>query len=138
MSNDQKQLNPLDELMARRAQAASELPWLEMRVTAQVEWREQARQWLREHPGGLGDRARQPLRLRIAGAVNSLAAARTWQVGGVALAVACLVWLLSRLDAFAPALQSTAKYGGIYVLGAVLVVLAVALTNWPRLRQYYG
>jgi hypothetical protein len=127
-----------EELLRRRAQSASAMPWLEMRVNSHVEWREQAKAWLREHPGGLSQKLRQPLRLRVATAVCTLTAARTWPLIGIALAVVCTVYLMTRMTLFAPAMQTVAKYGGIYVLGAVLMVLATALVNWPRLRQFYG
>lgn len=136
MSSEHK--HNFDELLRRRAQSASEMPWLEMRVNSHVEWREQAKAWLREHPGGLSQKPRQPLSLRIWSSVCTLASARTWPLIGAALAVACLLYLMTRMTLFAPALQSSARYGGLYVLGAVLMVLAAALLNWPRLRQFYG
>jgi hypothetical protein len=138
MSNSEKKVNAFDELLVRRAQGASGMPWLETRVLRQVEYREQAKQWLRTHPGGLEHKPPQPLRVRLWGAVCALASARSWPAIGVALGVAGLVYLLAQLTLFAPALQSTSKYGGVYMLGAVLMVLAVALLNWPRLRQFYG
>jgi hypothetical protein len=127
----------LDALLQQRALDSSELPWLEMRVLGQVEWREQARQWLQAHPRGLGQ-VRQPLRERLGSAVCSLAAARVWPVVGIALAVACLLFVMTRMPQLAPLVQGLGQWGGISSAAAVLTVLAVALVNWPRLRQFYG
>ena len=138
MTNKNVERKSVDALLKQRVQASSEMPWIELRVMSQVEWREQAKSWLKSHPGGLDHKPAQPLRLRLWSAVCALATARSWPVVGVALAVACLVYLMTRMTVFAPAIQSIAKWGGVTMLGAVLVVLAVAVANWPRLRHFYS
>lgn len=44
---DEQQLARIDKLMRQRAEADSEMPWLQLSVESEIIAREQARQWLR-------------------------------------------------------------------------------------------
>ncbi|MDQ3024085.1 MAG: hypothetical protein M3R04_06850 [bacterium] len=136
----QTEFSGVDAMLAQRAQASSDLPWLELRVRSHVEWREQARQWLRSHPEGLSTPPR-PLRLRIWSAICGLAGARVWHIGGIvliALVLGYVATLLLPAATFIPSEGRPVSQWTLASMGAGLATITIALANWPRLRQFYG
>jgi hypothetical protein len=127
-----------DPLLTMRAQQASEMPWLELKVTSQIEWREQARQWLRQHPGGLAGRRPASLRQRLWQSVCGVSSSRNWHVAGVLLITIVMLIIAMRIPALASASKLASQWGGLLTVAAALCCLAAALASWPRLRQYYS
>jgi len=129
MTDRQKQADvDINALLRERAQAGSAMPWLDLRVTSQVELRERARQWLAQN--GASGRGLQ-------WSLGTLVSARMWQTLGVLLLAAALAGLLLLLPATAPLLRSLGA-SALLTAGTVLATLAVALVHWQRLRQFYG
>jgi hypothetical protein len=130
-------LDPLDAALQARAQGASEMPWLQLKVRHQIEWREQARQWLKAHPGGL--LGRRPLRQGFVSALRTLATSRLWPVLGVLALIGVLAYAVLQLPAEAlPAQARTLSLWTWLTAGIGLASLVIALVNLPRLRQFYG
>lgn len=133
----------LDRLLRRRAADRSELPWLALSVTSEIEARERARQWLAQHgslfgPNGKdqpGSRSLRTVRHWITTTHDLLARPRLWTTVGATLGGGLIGYLIG---ANAPHVTQLGSYSLAVVLATTGAAVAGFAAQWQYVREYYS
>jgi len=122
-------LGNIDQAMQKRSDADSQLPWLELKVSAQIDARARARKWLSESGGVFGREwssvAANPVLWKVTGALI---------IGGLtgylsATSIPQASQYLAQIPVGGPLAFSTAVFFG---LAGALAVLAPSLTKYYK------
>ncbi|MBN2083126.1 hypothetical protein JW859_13085 [bacterium] len=135
-------LEMVEQELGRRVQAASELPWLEVGVTAEIDARERARQWLSSHGSLFSTSDQRGLKGSVAGLKQQIGAltgvlgsVRIWATIGAVVGGATVGYLLSGSypgPAFMP------EYSLPVTLSVAGALIAGMASQWPYLREFYS
>ncbi|GEM_PF-2251070 len=133
----------LDVLLMRRALDRSELPWLALSVSSEIESRERARLWLAQHgslfgPNGSDQQGSRPLRRCrhwIAQLQDALASPRVLTTIGATLGGGVIGYLIG---SYTPVITQLGSYSLAVVLGATGAAVAGFAAQWQYVREYYS
>jgi len=139
---DQELLALVEQELSKRSRAASELPWLEVSVTAQIEARERARQWLSNNGSLFRISRERGIKGSVAGVrrligtlTGALGNSRLWTTIGAVLGGAAVGYLISGSYPGPALLPDYSLPVTLSVAGALVAGIA---SQWTYLKEYYS